>query len=98
MLVAEIFEAIMLISFGAAWPLSIRHSYKSRTSKGKCVWFLYVIILGYLCGMVFQYLITGHVGWMFILFVVNASMVAIDLVLYYRNHHLDKRRDQGEKI
>jgi len=42
----SVFEAIMLICFGAAWPLSIYKSYVSRTTAGKSVIFLYVIFAG----------------------------------------------------
>ena len=33
----SIFEAIMLICFGAAWPFSIYKSYTSRENTGKSI-------------------------------------------------------------
>ena len=32
---SQIFEAMMVVSFGLSWPLSIRKSYKARSTKGK---------------------------------------------------------------
>ena len=37
--VAEVFETIMIISFGISWPLSIIRSVRSRSTKGKSVLF-----------------------------------------------------------
>ena len=48
----SIFEAGMLICFGFAWPVNIYKSYKSRTAKGKSVFFLLIIILGYVFGII----------------------------------------------
>ena len=31
----ELLEIIMLICFGASWPISVAKSYKARTAKGK---------------------------------------------------------------
>ena len=47
----SIFEIIMLICFGAAWPLSIYKSYTSRSTEGKSVSFLIVILIGYVAGI-----------------------------------------------
>ena len=40
---AEIFEIIMIVSFGASWPLNVMKSYKARTTKGKSLPFLLLI-------------------------------------------------------
>ena len=32
---AEILEIIMIVSFGASWPMNVMKSYKARTAKGK---------------------------------------------------------------
>ena len=34
MQLAELLEAMMIISFGISWPLSIIRSYRSRSTKG----------------------------------------------------------------
>ena len=34
--IAEILEIVMIISFGASWPLNLIKSYKSRTTRERC--------------------------------------------------------------
>ena len=49
--VAEIFETIMIISFGISWPLSIVRSVRSNLPRVKFA--LYVFIaFGYVCGII----------------------------------------------
>ena len=74
---------IMLLCFGAAWPLSIYKSYTSKSVAGKIVFFLYVIMLGYVSGIINKLLY--HYDWVVFLYVLNLLMVTTDLLLYYRN-------------
>jgi hypothetical protein len=85
-----IFEVIMLICFGLAWPVSIYKSYKARSNAGKSVHFLYIILLGYASGIVFQYLLNRSFNYVFIFFFINSLMVIADIGLYYRNGSLNK--------
>lgn len=48
---AEILEIIMVVSFGASWPLNVMKSYKARTTKGKSLPFLCLIFFGYIAGI-----------------------------------------------
>ena len=48
---AEILEIIMIVSFGASWPLNVIKSYKTRTTKGKSLPFLLLILFGYVAGI-----------------------------------------------
>jgi PQ loop repeat len=82
----SIFEIIMLICFGAAWPLSIYKSYKSKSTQGKSAAFLVVILIGYAAGILnkFYYNFDNVVY----LYALNMVMVALDLVLYVRNQRL----------
>jgi len=88
---SELFEAIMVISFGISWPLSIVKSYTSRTAKGKSVVFLLFILFGYVCGMVSK-MVAGKLTYVFFFYILNFVMVAIDLGLYARNRRLDEKR------
>ena len=47
----HILETLMLVCFGAAWPLSIVKSWRARTARGKSLGFLAVILLGYAAGL-----------------------------------------------
>jgi len=48
---AEILEIIMIVSFGASWPVNVVKSYKARTIKGKSLLFLCFIFFGYIAGI-----------------------------------------------
>jgi hypothetical protein len=88
----SIFEALMLLSFGAAWPTQIYKSYKSRKTAGKSVAFLYIVIFGYLSGIVHKLLYSRDI--VMILYIINLVMVSIDICLYYRNKNIEKK-DNG---
>ncbi len=82
----SIFEAFMLICFGFAWPTSIWKSIRSKSIEGKSVTFLYIIMTGYLFGMLHK--IFYNMDLVFTLYAINFTMVFIDLMLYYRNKRL----------
>ena len=41
----------MITAFGAAWPVAIVKSWKSKTTKGKSLSFLLIVELGYISGI-----------------------------------------------
>jgi hypothetical protein len=84
----SVFEAIMLICFGTAWPVSIYKSYTSRTSAGKSVIFLYIVLVGYAAGITHKVL--NSCDWIIALYAINGLMVTVDILLYYRNARLKK--------
>ena len=78
----SIFEVIMLLCFGLAWPFSIHKSYKTKTSEGKSLIFFIVIIIGYISGIINKILYRyDHVVF---LYGLNATMVFVDAMLYLR--------------
>ncbi len=86
---SQLFEAFMVICFGISWPLSIIKSVKSKTAKGKSLMFISFIEIGYAFGITSK-LISGNVTYVLVFYVINFIMVAIDMILYFRNHKLDK--------
>ena len=86
----SIFEAIMLICFGAAWPLNIYKSIKTRSAVGKSVFFLLVVMLGYVAGITHKLLYSRDI--VMVLYIINLIMVFIDVLLYIRNKKLDRQR------
>ena len=86
---AQVFEVMMVLSFGAAWPMSILKSYKARTTKGKSLFFLSIIIFGYVCGISSKF-IAGNINYVVIFYIINLIMVSIDLFIYFRNLKIDK--------
>lgn len=93
---SEILEIIMIVSFGASWPLNVIKSYKARTTKGKSLPFLLLILFGYIAGITSKlvnesYMSTiGEKWYVLFFYVLNFLMVAADLCLYVRNYRLDK--------
>ncbi len=93
---AELFEIIMIVSFGASWPLNVMKSYKARTTKGKSLPFLLLIFFGYIAGITSKLINDVSMAafaekWYVLFFyVLNLIMVGMDLILYVRNRKLDK--------
>jgi len=85
-----IFEIIMLLCFGAAWPVSIYKSYTSGTTAGKSVIFLIIVLIGYIAGILHK--VFNSLDFVIWLYVMNAAMVSIDILLYVRNRMLLARR------
>lgn len=94
---SEILEIIMIVSFGASWPLNVIKSYKARTTKGKSLWFLLLIFFGYIAGITSKLLNEAYMAsfsskWYVLFFyVLNLIMVGLDIIVYFRNYKLDKK-------
>ncbi len=86
------FEITMLVCFGAAWPLSIWKSYTSRRNGSKSVWFLLVVLIGYVSGVVHK--IMYNPDPVVYLYALNGAMVATDIGLYFRNAALVARNER----
>ena len=99
---AEILEIIMIVSFGASWPMNVIKSYRARTTKGKSLAFLCLIFFGYIAGIAGKLCNTAYMAefaskWYVLFFyVLNLVMVGCDLALYYINYLLDKKAAKGE--
>lgn len=93
---AEFLEIVMIVSFGASWPMNVMKSYKARTTKGKSLAFLYLILFGYVAGIASKFVNEAYMAafaqkWYVLFFyVLNFVMVGADLILYYRNKKIDK--------
>ncbi|MBD3243619.1 MAG: hypothetical protein GF331_23720 [Chitinivibrionales bacterium] len=86
------FEITMLVCFGAAWPFSIWKSYTSRRNSGKSVWFLIVVFVGYVAGVIHKVLYNPDP--VVYLYALNGIMVATDIGLYCRNAGLARRQSR----
>ena len=81
----------MVILFGISWPISIIKSLRAKTAKGKSFLFLSFILVGYLCGISSK-LFSGNIPYSFWFYILNALMVSLDMVIYFKNRKLDKQR------
>ena len=96
----ELLEITMIVAFGASWPFNVVKSYRARTAKGKSIFFLCLILFGYVAGITSKFLNEGYMAdfaskWYVLFFyVLNLIMVGTDLVLYARNYKLDKQNEK----
>jgi len=100
-LVTDLLETLMIVCFGLSWPISIRKSWISRTAKGKSLFFEVFIWLGYIFGISRKIILFNHgvgdgflfyLSWIF--YVINIICISIDMLLYFRNSHLDKKAER----
>jgi len=93
----NIFESIMLICFGFAWPLSIYKSIVSKKTAGKSLLFLLVLQIGYVAGVLFK--LTEYWGGNepisinLYLYILNFVMITIDELLFLRNRKLETAKN-----
>ena len=85
----SVWEVVMMFCFGFSWPFAIVKTIRAKNPAGKSYLFLSLIIIGYGAGCAHK--LTRNVDWVLALYIINALMVATDMVLclYYR-HKLSK--------
>ena len=92
----EILEIVMILCFGASWPFNVAKSFRARTARGKSLLFLILIEVGYIAGIAAKltnpvYMAAFGEKWYVLFFyVLNFTMVGVDVMLYFRNKRLDK--------
>ena len=89
----SIFETVMLVCFGFSWPLNVIKAYKAKTAKGTSLPFILLIITGYIAGISAK-LISGQINYVLIAYILNLAIVSLNVIVYFRNLSLDKRRLQ----
>ena len=86
----SIFEIIMLVCFGLAWPFSIYKSWKTREVGSKSLIFLLALLVGYVAGILHKIFFDPDA--VVYLYALNGLMVATDMALYLRNRLYHIRR------
>ena len=95
----NVFESIMLVCFGSAWPISIYRSVVSKTTAGKSLLFMIVLQIGYIAGILFkvtEYLANSKINSSplisinLCLYIINLSMITIDVCLFMRNRKIER--------
>ena len=94
---SELLEAAMLICFGCSWPLSVYKNYKAKTAKNMSLWFILLIITGYVAGITAK-IITGHVNYVLAVYSLNLVVVSANLVVYFVNKGYDHREEHGHVV
>ena len=90
----SILETVMLVCFGFSWPLNVMKAYKAKTAKGTSLPFVLLIITGYIAGISAK-LISGQINFVLIAYILNLAIVSLNVIVYFRNVSLDKKRLQG---
>ena len=88
---SSIFETIMLVCFGFSWPLNVIKAYKARTARGTSLPFLLLIITGYIAGIAAK-VISNQTNFVLVVYLINLAIVSLNLIVYFRNANLDKKR------
>ena len=89
----EFMEVCMIVAFGCSWPVNVVKSYQVRTTKGKSLAFLLLIFCGYIFGIVGKFLSPGYRWYVLFFYILNCTLVGVDLLLYVRNYRLDQKRE-----
>ena len=98
---SELFEIIMLLCFGASWPVNLSKAWKSRTAKGQSLLFLCLIDIGYVAGIAAKLLSKSYMAefsqkWYVLCFyILNLVMVSLDIIVYFRNRRLDAKNGKN---
>ena len=79
----QLFESIMLICFGTSWPFAILKSLQTKSTKGKSIVFLVLLVVGYLSGIIYK--LTGNVDPVIWLYAFNGTLVSIELGLFFKH-------------
>lgn len=94
---ASILETIMMICFGLSWPINVIKAYRARTTKGTSLAFICLIIFGYIAGVSAK-IVSGTFNYVLAVYIINLVFVCANLLVYFRNYRLDKKRQQSELI
>ena len=93
----SILETVMLVCFGFSWPLNVIKAYRAKTARGTSLPFILLIITGYIAGISAK-LISGQINYVLIAYIVNLAIVSLNVIVYFRNVSLDKKRSQGLEV
>ena len=90
-----LFEFLMLFCFGFSWPFAIAKSIKSKSTKGKSLMFMLLVIAGYVFGIIHKVLY--NFNWVTWVYVILMLLVSFDVFLYWRNRRYEKRCERVNK-
>ncbi len=89
-MIFQFFEALMLICFGASWPVAVIKALKARTAKGVSLASSCLILTGYLFGIIYKIGI-GPINYVLIFYFFNFSIVLTHVIVIIRNIRIDQQ-------
>ena len=87
-MIDNLFEIIMLICFGVAWPFTIHKAYTTKSNGGMSLIFLLVVIAGYAAGIMNN--VIGGITYVIIFYLANLIMVTVNTILFINNIRYEK--------
>ncbi|MBQ2866666.1 MAG: hypothetical protein IJE90_09150 [Clostridia bacterium] len=91
---APVLETVMLVCFGFSWPMNLIKVYKSRTAKSTSLPFILLILTGYVAGISAK-IALGNINYVLVAYLLNLSIVSLNLIIYFRNASLDKKANKA---
>lgn len=89
---SPLLETFMLVCFGLSWPINVLKAIKARSAKSMSLPFILLIISGYIAGISAK-LLSHQMNYVLVVYFINLAIVFINLIVYFRNRHLDHERD-----
>lgn len=93
---AQILEAVMLICFGVSWPVSLVKNIRAKTAKATSVWFILLILMGYVAGITAK-LVSHATGYILAVYFFNLAVVSCNLIVWFCNHARDRMESKKER-
>ncbi len=87
--IQNLLETAMLVCFGFSWPINVIKNYKARTARGTSLFFILLIMTGYVAGIAAK-ILGKNINYVLIVYVINLLFVSVNLLVYFRNRKLDK--------
>lgn len=87
----SILETIMLICFGFSWPMNVVKAIRARSAENMSLPFILLIIAGYVAGITAK-LMLHQINFVLAAYLLNLTIVSVNLVVYFRNRRLDQKR------
>ena len=91
---AQLLEAIMMICFGLSWPMALVKNIRAKSAKGMSLPFILLIISGYVAGTIAK-VISDNITYVLIVYLLNLTIVTMNLMVYFYNRRLDKKNEQA---
>jgi len=93
-MIADILESGMLVSFGFAWPVTILKTLSCKSTAGKSLPFMLIVLVGYVFGLSAKFF-RGDLNYVALLYFINLLMVLADTLLYFHYRRLERAGAAG---
>lgn len=89
----QLFEVLMLITFGISFPVSIYKGIKSRSTKGKSLLFVILISMAYFLGIMSK-LVVHNYDYGLLFHCINFTLSLIDMTVFCINRYREGKNNE----